>query len=394
MQVRNQTYLRMKNKEDIINLLREKSRSYSDIARVLKLSNTAISKIADDLISHNLIRRESDTKGRSGIMLSVNEDFGYVLAVDLSGRDLNICAADFGSKILLRETMSEVVTFGRDEFDRLIDKMKKMTESETLKGRKLCCICVATPGKLSETGEFLLNPRFKGFKNVSISKVLSDAFGCAIVVKNDVNLAMNGEKAYGATLKNVKNALMFHIDVGTGAALLLNGKIYEGNNGFAGEIGYFKLNMFSAEADSYDNLSYSNFYDSVSLYSSLSILKREVSNGEPCYLKDYAERNGVNPYDLTIKAMIEAYRADDALTRKVLNSSARLIGTVAANLADFLDIDVILLNGAAVKLGAPFLETVSRYAGGRTVEYSDLMENATLMGAVDSGLKQAFLDNF
>ena len=85
MQVRNQTYLRMKNKEDIINLLREKSRSYSDIARVLRLSNTAISKIADDLISHNLIKREGDTKGRTGITLSINADFGYVLAVDFSG---------------------------------------------------------------------------------------------------------------------------------------------------------------------------------------------------------------------------------------------------------------------------------------------------------------------
>lgn len=66
MQVRNQTYLRMKNKEDIINLLREKSRSYSDIARVLRLSNTAISKIADDLISHNLIKRRATRRGAPG----------------------------------------------------------------------------------------------------------------------------------------------------------------------------------------------------------------------------------------------------------------------------------------------------------------------------------------
>ena len=111
MQVRNQTYLRMKNKEDIINLLREKSRSYSDIARVLRLSNTAISKIADDLISHNLIKREGDTKGRTGITLSINADFGYVLAVDFSGRELNLCAADFESRILLQRNISEVVRF-------------------------------------------------------------------------------------------------------------------------------------------------------------------------------------------------------------------------------------------------------------------------------------------
>ncbi len=72
MQARNQSYLRRKNKEDIIRLLREQSRSYSDIARVLQLSNTAVAKIADDLMEDGLITRQSDTKGRkvhySGLM--------------------------------------------------------------------------------------------------------------------------------------------------------------------------------------------------------------------------------------------------------------------------------------------------------------------------------------
>ena len=62
MQARNQSYLRRKNKEDIIRLLREQSRSYSDIARVLQLSNTAVAKIADDLMEDGLIARQSDTR--------------------------------------------------------------------------------------------------------------------------------------------------------------------------------------------------------------------------------------------------------------------------------------------------------------------------------------------
>lgn len=394
MQVRNQTYLRMKNKEDIINLLREQSRSYSDIARVLRLSNTAVGKIADDLIAHNLIRRESDTKGRTGITLSINADFGYILAVDLSGRDLNICAADFESKILLRRNISEVVSFERRDFDRVIETMREMTESDLLRGRRLCCISVATPGKLKDSGEFLLNPRFKGFENVSIKKVLNETFGCDVVVKNDVNLAMEGEKAYGSVLRDAKNALMLHVDVGTGAALMLNGKIYEGSHGFAGEIGYFKLNMFSSEADSFDNLSYSNFYDSVSLFSSLAILRREVQNGAAGYLKDYVKEQGVEPYDIPIRTMVDAYRAGDPLTRRVVNASGRIIGTVAANIAELLDVDIVLLNGAVTELGEPFLEVVASYVEGKTVRYSGLMENATLMGAINAGLTQSFLSNF
>ena len=63
MQVRNQSYLRRKNKNSILEILRTKTQSYSDIARELKLSNTAVSKIVDDLIEQDLVYRESDAKG-------------------------------------------------------------------------------------------------------------------------------------------------------------------------------------------------------------------------------------------------------------------------------------------------------------------------------------------
>lgn len=143
-QAKNQSYLRKKNKKDIIWLLRDMSRSYSDIARVLKLSNTAVAKIADDLIADNLICRESDTKGRNGIMLRINSDYGYIFAADLSGRTIKICAADMSGKIILRHTISDVVSFRRSDFDRMIDQMKEMMHTPQLNGKKLCCIGLAT----------------------------------------------------------------------------------------------------------------------------------------------------------------------------------------------------------------------------------------------------------
>ena len=72
---------------------------------------------------------------------------------------------------------------------------------------------------------------------------------------------------------------MLHVDVGMGAALLIDGKVYEGSHGFAGEIGYFKLNMLLSDENNYGNLNYGNYYDSTSLFSVLSIVKREISLG-------------------------------------------------------------------------------------------------------------------
>ena len=394
MRERNQTYLRKKNKEDIINLLRERSQSYSDLARALKLSNTAVGKIADALMADGLILRDGDTKGRSGINLRINARFGYVVAIDLSGRTLSLCAADMQGHILLRREISEVIGFEKSDLEKVIAVVREIAAAEEVSGLRLCCIGIASPGLIdSESGEFLLNPRFKNFKGMSLEKIFTQEFGCRTVVRNDINLACEGEKVYGPYLKDVQNALMFHIDVGTGAAIMVNGKIYEGTHGFAGEIGYFKLNMFATDSDSFENLNYANYYDSISLYSSLSVVQRELLADPRCpFALQLAEEN-VSPWDLSIRRMIEAYRAGDSLAHRVLDASGRVIGTVANNLAEFMDIDVIMLSGAVVELGEEFLSVVAGCLGGRQVRFSSLMEDAPLMGAINKGLTQAFADN-
>lgn len=243
---------------------------------------------------------------------------------------------------------------------------------------------------MDEEGRFILNPRFGGFDNVSLKQLTEEKFSCATVIKNDVKLALEGEKTYGSILIDVSDAIMFHIDVGTGSALMFNNKIYCGTRGFAGEIGYFKLDAFRTRDDDYGNLKYSNYFDTLSLYSVLDIVRREVSGGAKGYLTDLVEKRGIDAYDITIKDMTDAYIAGDPVTARALDSSARILGSVAANLAEYLDIDMIVINGAAVDLGDNYLNAVRESSRGKRVEYSSLMSDTTIMGAVNAGITQAF----
>ena len=389
MQVRNQTYLRRRNKEDIINLLREQSRSYSDIARVLKLSNTAIAKIADDLIADDIICRDGDTKGRAGINLSINQDYGYVIAIDFSRWQIDCCAADFSGKVLVKHRIDNI-NFLPEDLNKLIEEVYALKSEEVLKGRTLRCIALASPGKIDkESGKFILNPRFKSWRNISLKEVFSEEFGCLVTIKNDINLALSGEKMYGV-LKDVNNALMLHVDVGAGAAILINGKVYEGSRGFAGEVGYFKLNMLLSDEDNYGNLNYANYYDSTSLFSSLSIVKREVFSGCDSIIQTWLRERKMGWDEITIEMMIDAYRLGDVLVRKVLDSAARVIGTFAGCVSEMLDVDTIVLNGSVIRLGEPYLKQVEKYAGGYPVLYSGLAENATIMGAIDAGIRATY----
>lgn len=389
MQVRNQSYLRRKNKNSILEILRTKIQSYSDIARELKLSNTAVSKIVDDLIEQDLVYRESDAKGRTGINLSINENYGYIVAIDLSRWQIVISAANFSSEIL--ETVYlEGINFRKSDLELIVNAVRMITESKKLKGLKLRCISIATPGKIDkESGEFILNPRFRELGAISLKTLFEKEFGCLVVLKNDINLALAAEKTYGQTLSETVNALMLHIDVGVGAALLIDGKVYEGSHGFAGEIGYFKVNMLLDE-NNYGNLNFGNYFDSTSLFSSLSIIKRELSLGRKSVISDWLKKRGQSWDDATIADMIKAYNENDELTVTVLHSAARVIGNFAVCIAELLDVDAIILNGSVSEFGERYLNYISAFTKEYRVVYSELKEKAPTMGAINAGILSVY----
>ena len=63
---------------------------------------------------------------------------------------------------------------------------------------------------------------------------------------------------------------------------------------------------------------------------------------------------------------------------------------MAANLAEYLDIDMMVINGAAIDLGERFRKAVEATARGKRVEFSSLMNDTTIMGAINAGVTQAF----
>ena len=385
---KNQAYLRRKNKEDVVRILRQNSLSYSEIAKILQLSNPAIAKIADDLIEDNIIYRESESKGRGGIHLSLNTDLGYVFVVDFSRWQVEICAFDFAGNLLMKDDMA-CVNPTMEDIECLFAKLHEWQKGEALSGKELLYIGIASSGKIDkESGVFILNPRFKKLGNISMKKIFEEEFHCGVVVKNDINLALMAEKMYGKQLSNVDNALMLHIDIGTGAALMFNGKIYEGSNGFAGEIGYYKLNMMLTDSDDYHNMNYSNLFDSVSLFSVLSVVKREIFHGRSSVIKDWLENENSSWENVTIQMIQQAYLLQDELTVRVVNSSAKIIGAFARCMIEFLDLDKVVLSGSVIEFGREYLKNINEGNCEDKIVFSDLKENGSVLGAFNAGITE------
>lgn len=391
MVTKNQGYLRRSNKNSIIKALLTGKHSYSELARRLKLSNAAISKIVDELLEKQIVERGDTTKGRGGIEIGISGSIGYILAIDFSGEHIKIVAVNLNGTVISEKTGTRIVTINSQVVGNImqdIDGVCKIADATKL---KLKTICIATPGKVDQSGNILQNPRIRNFPKSSLKQIFKEKFDCPIIVKNDLKLALEGEYFCGDTLKDTLNAIMLHSDVGMGAALLFGGKIFKGESGFAGEIGMFKLNANDTDEDSIANMAYHNYFDSVSLFNMLTLVKHKIMDGESSVISESVK----DPDDIKIDNLIDAYLAGDALTEKVINASCRIIGSVLKNLCDFLDIRTVVLNGKSLKLGQKYIDTIQKNlseSGDIKIFPASLKGNTTIKGAINCAMHDCLLE--
>ncbi len=103
------------------------------------------------------------------------------------------------------------------------------------------CIGISCGGPLdSNTGTIICPPNLPNLKNTPIVELLENEFKLPTFLQNDANACALAEWLFGAG-KGTKNMIFITFGTGLGAGLILNGKLYEGTNGNAGEVGHIRL---------------------------------------------------------------------------------------------------------------------------------------------------------
>src|SRR5699024_3185765 len=102
-------------------------------------------------------------------------------------------------------------------------------------------IVIGVPGTINNEGKDLLAPNL-GWKNVHLKKTLQEKNNIPVIIENEANSRTNGEKKFGVG-KNSSNIIYISVGIGIGVGLILNGKLYKGNNGFSGEMGHMTIDI-------------------------------------------------------------------------------------------------------------------------------------------------------
>lgn len=156
------------------------------------------------------------------------------LGIDLGGTKTAVCLGSLEGKLL--DKIKFATTTPQETIENMIKAGKKLLKGETPLAIGVSC---GSPQD-SARGIIQAPPNLPDWKDVHITKILSDAFGAPAFLANDANACGLAEWKYGAG-KGTKNMIFLTFGTGLGAGLILNGKLYEGTCGMAGEAGHIRL---------------------------------------------------------------------------------------------------------------------------------------------------------
>lgn len=245
--------MRELNKSLILEAIRKHGPlSRAKLNKLLDLSFPTISSNVGVLLEKGwIIETEKDTNqmGRKATLLQYNGNKGCVIGVDLGRSHITAIMVDVAGNELAEMQEKGPWEDGRALMMDTCKLLGRILDFVADSKDRLMCIAVGIPGYRDEiTRKNILAPFLKGWEDIDVEKELRGTFDTELLIDNSINYSAIGEKWKG-NAKGSMNMLYLGFGVGIGSALILNGELFSGNNGVAGEIGYCVPDFALARAE-------------------------------------------------------------------------------------------------------------------------------------------------
>jgi glucokinase len=164
----------------------------------------------------------------------------FAIGVDLGGTNLRIAAVDETGRLMEKMTTGTQVAKGRDHvIDEMTAAIKEL--SDKFKNDRLLGIGIGVPGIIDmETGMLRESPNLPGWHDYPVRDQIEKRLGARVILENDANAAALGEKWMGAA-RDHADMCMLTLGTGVGGGIVLNGHVWHGFKGMAGELGHITI---------------------------------------------------------------------------------------------------------------------------------------------------------
>lgn len=359
-----------------------KNCSRVSLAHSTGLKQATITKIVNRLIDWGIVREDeaisSTAVGRKPVRLIINAEKYLVVSVRLERNNILLAVMDIAGGL---HYQSDSPIKEHSEPSAVLEKLKSMIRiAIDNMAVPPMAIGLAVPGPLNRTkSRITLMSTSPGWEQIDIKGELAEAFHLPILINHNANCGALAEQWYG-DFHAYSNILYVLCDRGVGSGLILNGSIYYGAQGFAGEIGHMSINKYGPICECGNR-------GCLELYASTFALENEYKRNVAEMLpSDY-------PDELYLPAETILTRVRNRSDDAALKSYDRIVSNLGFGIVGIVNVinpDLIIFADRIIDGGSRFLEIMDRTLktyllpdvyNNLTIATSTLQHDSSLIGA-------------
>jgi len=318
----------------------------------------------------------------------------YAIGVDLGGTFIKAGVVDAAGSILYQASRPTEVEKGRDAIvANIVAAAEGVLAGAGLAWSEVVGLGLGSPGIFDyEHGGIVFNaPNLKALEGHPLPLLVQQKLnrpGVRVILENDANAAAYGEKWVGAG-RDARSLVLFTLGTGIGGGIVLDGEVWHGSTGFAGELGHQTIvpNGPLCGCGNYGCLE--------ALASATALVRRlreAVAAGRPTGLA--ARVTGGEK--VTAKDINAAATAGDATARELMEETGRYLGIAAASMINVLNPQMVVFSGGMTAAGEMLLQPIRQEAKRRAIPaayaatrivFAKLGNDAGLIGAAGCVLK-------
>jgi glucokinase-like ROK family protein len=326
-----------------------------ELARLMGASAGSMTSVVHRLISRGLVvesGKNSAGLGRKPVALSLRRDLGYVVGVDLGSFLTRIVVADMVGNISYKSEIETRMVEGREgviarTFDAAHKAIKETRVNGVLKGvgmahsgvidtQKGIVLCFPRPGQMTQ------------WRNVPLREMVKEEFGVPSVLDDSARMMAVAEKHFGLG-REIDDFLFIEVGMGIGAAIFIDGKLYRGPGGSAGEFGHMTVDE-NGPLCSCGNIGCLEAMASCAAI--IRAVKTAIQHGVNSKVTELIEGDLER---ISVEAIVQAAKENDTLSFRVLHEAISRIGVILADVINLLNPRFVVLAGPLFRYGGDFL---------------------------------------
>ncbi len=338
-------------KKDILNyFVINGNATIQELAKVVALSVPTVTKAVGELLNMGYVNeygKQETSEGRHPVLYGLNPDSGYFVGVEIKEGKVNIGLANFrGDLIDIDEEHQCRIDNTMESIEELCQVVTDFIDRSGVSKDKLINVLFCIGGRVnSESG---YSHTLYNFTEEPLTTILSNMLGYPTTIENDSRAVAYAEYMNGA-VHGEKNVLVINAGMGLGLGIVIDGKLYAGRSGFAGEIGH--MHMFNNEILCHCGKK-GCLETEASGRALMRIVKNRIAAGESSFLT----HNGKADFD--INDVVDAVVNEDPLCLDVIEHIGYVLGETVANLINVFNPELVVIGGLLARTGDFLLQAL------------------------------------